>query len=76
MDLDPLFSARIKADNGCLGHVCRGRTHKAAIFVGEEPYSSDPAVSEWRNPPAFSGECIVKTIRILFIKDDIFKFKI
>ena len=23
----------------------------AAIFVGEEPYSSDPAVSEWGNPP-------------------------
>lgn len=22
----------------------------AAIFVGEEPYSSDPAVSEWGNP--------------------------
>ena len=22
-----------------------------AIFVGEEPYSSDPTVSEWSNPP-------------------------
>ena len=26
-----------------------------AIFVGEEPYSSDPAVSEWSNPPRFYG---------------------
>ena len=32
----------------------------AAIFVGEEPYSIDPAVSEWGNPPAFGGKPFIK----------------
>ncbi len=27
----------------------------AAILVGEEPYSCDPAVSEWGNPSRFIG---------------------
>ncbi len=27
----------------------------AAIVAGEEPYSRDPAVSEWRNPSRVSG---------------------
>ena len=33
----------------------------AAILVGEEPYSSDPAVSEWGNPPR-KGYLYVKVI--------------
>ena len=45
-----LFSATLQADNGCLGRSCRGRTYMATIVAGEEPYSRDPAVSEWRNP--------------------------
>ena len=39
-----------KANNGCLGLFCRGRTHEAAILVGKELLSCDPAVSEWGNP--------------------------
>ena len=27
----------------------------AAILVGEEPYSCDPTVSEWSNPPRAIG---------------------
>ena len=42
-----------KADNGCPGCSCRGRTHLAAILVGKEPKSCDPAVSEWSNPSRF-----------------------
>lgn len=45
------------ANNGCLGDFDRGRTHTAAILVGEVPQTCDPAVSEWRNPPA----CLVAT---------------
>ncbi len=43
--------------NGCLGDIDRGRTHTAAIRVGEEPQSFDPAVSEWGNPPACLETC-------------------
>ncbi len=32
----------------------------AAIVVGEEPYSIDPAVSEWGNPHRASGELVPK----------------
>ncbi len=32
----------------------------AAILVGEEPYSIDPAVSEWGNPAVNNGQSIVK----------------
>ena len=39
-------------DNECLGDFGRGRTHMAAILVGEVPQTFDPAVSEWSNPPA------------------------
>ena len=49
-----LFSATLQADNGCLGRSCRGRTYMATIVAGEEPYSRDPAVSEWRNPSSAS----------------------
>ena len=35
----------------------------AAILVGEEPYSCDPAVSEWGNPPDFIGKLVVKVLR-------------
>ena len=32
----------------------------ATIVVGEEPYSRDPAVSEWRNPSRSAGQSVVK----------------
>lgn len=41
-----------KAINGCLGDDDRGRTHTAAILVGEVLQTFDPTVSEWGNPPA------------------------
>ena len=50
------FIIFINANNGCLGDFGRGRTQTAAILVGEVPSTSDPAVSEWRNPvPIISG---------------------
>ena len=38
------------ANNECLGDIDRGRTHIAAILVGEVLQTCDPAVSEWSNP--------------------------
>ncbi len=46
------------ADNGCLGIQSRGRTHIAAILVGEVLRTCDPAVSEWSNPSRFIGTAI------------------
>ncbi len=37
----------------------------AAILVGEEPYSFDPAVSEWGNPASCeTSEFDAKAVRI------------
>ena len=47
------YKSDINADSECLGASCRRRTHMVAIFVGEEPRSFDPAVSEWGNPTNF-----------------------
>ena len=35
----------------------------ATIVAGEEPYSRDPAVSEWRNPSRVSGTTYHKDSR-------------
>jgi len=51
-----------KADNGCLGRFCRGRTYMAAIRAGEEPYSRDPAISEWSNPAVYNGQSTVNAV--------------
>ena len=48
------------ANSGCLGATSRGRTHTAAILVGEVPKTIDPAVSEWRNPFRRSAEYFVR----------------
>lgn len=48
------------ADNGCLGDFGRGRTHMTAILVGKVSSTFNPAVSEWGNPPAFSGKLAIK----------------
>jgi hypothetical protein len=45
----------INVNNGCLGDFGRGRTQTTAIFVGEVSSTFDPAVSEWSNPPVFTG---------------------
>ncbi len=44
------FIATYKASGGCLGATGRGRTHMAAILVGEVPKTDYPTVSEWGNP--------------------------
>ncbi len=56
---------RYKADNGCLGYSCRGRTYRAAIRVGEEPYSTDPAISESSNRAVKNGQRTIKIIERL-----------
>ena len=43
------------ADSGCLASHLLRRTYIATIFAGELLRSFDPTVSEWGNPPAFSG---------------------
>ena len=41
---------RIRARDGCLGTVWRGRAQQAAKSPGEEQASFDPGVPEWGNP--------------------------